>query len=150
MREELNQALKDAMRAKDSNAVATLRLILAALKDRDIAARSKGQPEGINEDEILMMLQTMVKQRRESITMYEQGGRLELAEAERGEIEVIERFLPKQLSEEEMGEAIDALVAELGASSLKEMGNVMGELRTRFAGRMDFGRASAMVKQKLS
>ncbi len=150
MREELNQALKDAMRAKDSNAVATLRLILAALKDRDIAARTKGQPDGITDDEVLMMLQTMVKQRRESITMYEQGGRLELAEQEAAEIEVIERFLPKQLSEEEMGEAIDGLVKELGASSLKEMGNVMGELRTRFAGRMDFGKASAMVKQKLA
>ncbi|WP_259783235.1 GatB/YqeY domain-containing protein [Aestuariispira ectoiniformans] len=150
VREELNQALKDAMRAKDSNAVATLRLILAALKDRDIAARTKGQPDGITDDEVLMMLQTMVKQRRESITMYEQGGRLELAEQEAAEIEVIERFLPKQLSEEEMGEAIDGLVKELGASSLKEMGNVMGELRTRFAGRMDFGKASAMVKQKLA
>lgn len=150
MREELNQALKDAMRAKDSNAVATLRLILAALKDRDIAARAKGQPEGIGDEEILMMLQTMVKQRRESITMYEQGGRLELAEAERAEIEVIERFLPKQLSEDEMGAAIDKLIEELGASSLKEMGNVMGELRTRYAGRMDFGKASGMVKQKLS
>lgn len=150
MREELNQALKDAMRAKDSNAVATLRLILAALKDRDIAARTKGQPDGITDDEVLMMLQTMVKQRRESITMYEQGGRLELAEQEAAEIEMIERFLPKQLSEEEMGEAIDGLVKELGASSLKEMGNVMGELRTRFAGRMDFGKASAMVKQKLA
>lgn len=150
MREELNQALKDAMRAKDSNAIATLRLILAALKDRDIAARAKGQPEGISEEEILVMLQTMVKQRRESITMYEQGGRLELAESERAEIEVIERFLPKQLSEQEMGEAVDALIAELGAGSLKEMGNVMGELRSRYAGRMDFGKASALVKQKLA
>lgn len=149
VREQLNQALKEAMRAKDQDAVATLRLILAALKDRDIAARGKGQGE-ISDDEILLMLQTMVKQRRESIAMYEQGGRLELAQTEQKEIDVIERFLPKQLSEAEMAAAIDDILKETGAGSLKEMGNVMRILRDRYAGQMDFGKASGMVKQKLA
>ena len=150
MREELNAALKEAMRAKETTALATLRLILAALKDRDIAARSKGQQDGIDDQEILQMLQTMVKQRRESISMYEKGGRLELAESEQAEINVIERFLPQQLSEDEITEKVQELIAELGAEGLREMGNVMGELRNRFAGQMDFGKASAIVKQQLS
>ena len=150
MRDELNAALKEAMRAKETTALATLRLILAALKDRDIAARTKGQQDGIDDQEILQMLQTMVKQRRESISMYEKGGRLELAESEQAEIDVIERFLPQQLSEEEIAEKVKELIGELGAEGLKEMGNVMGELRSRFAGQMDFGKASAIVKQQLS
>ncbi|RED46099.1 GatB/YqeY domain-containing protein [Aestuariispira insulae] len=150
MREELNKALKEAMKAKDTASLATLRLILAALKDRDIAARSKGQAEGIGEEEILMMLQTMVKQRRESINMYEQGGRLELAESEQREIDVIERFLPKQLSDDEVADKVDEMIAELGAEGLKDMGRVMSEMRTRYAGQMNFGTASGLVKQKLS
>lgn len=150
MRDRLNEALKEAMRAKDERAVSTLRLILAALKDRDISARTKGVKTGISDDDILSMLQSMVKQRRDSIAMYEKGCRLELAQQEQEEIDVIQRFLPAQLSEDEMKAQIDALIEELGASGLKEMGKVMGELRTRYAGRMDFGRASAMVKQQLS
>tara|TARA_Y100001947_G_C10281279_1_gene278638 strand:- start:390 stop:851 length:462 start_codon:yes stop_codon:yes gene_type:complete len=150
LRDSINQALKDSVRSKDTVSTRTLRLILAAIKDRDIAARGKGATEGISDDELLLMLQTMIKQRRESITMYEQGGRLELAEGERGEIGVIERFLPKQMDEAEMKAAIDGLIKELGASGLKEMGNVMAELRTRFAGQMDFGKAAGLVKASLS
>jgi len=150
LRDSINQALKDSVRSKDTVSTRTLRLILAAIKDRDIAARGKGATEGISDDELLLMLQTMIKQRRESITMYEQGGRLELAEGERGEIGVIERFLPKQMDEAEMKAAIDGLIQELGASGLKEMGNVMAELRTRFAGQMDFGKAAGLVKASLS
>jgi len=150
LRDSINQALKDSLRSKDSVGTRTLRLIIAAIKDRDIAARGKGATEGISDDELLLMLQTMIKQRRESITMYEQGGRLELAEGERGEIGVIERFLPKQMDEAEMKAAIDGLIGELGASGLKEMGNVMAELRTRFAGQMDFGKAAGIVKASLS
>ncbi|MBP5856589.1 GatB/YqeY domain-containing protein [Marivibrio halodurans] len=148
-RERLNQALKEAMRAKDQRAISTLRLILAALQDRDIAARGKSPDGRITDDEILQMLQSMVKQREESIAMYEQGGRLELAEQEQAEIDVIRQFLPKQLSESETRDAVDSTIAALDAASLKEMGKVMGELRTRYAGRMDFGKASALVKQSL-
>jgi len=150
MRDALNQALKESMRAKDERAVSTLRLILAALKDRDIAARSKGNSDGIPDDEVLQMLQSMVKQRRESISMYEQGGRLELAEREQQEIDVIQRYLPKQMSDEEIAEEVSKLIAEMEASGLKQMGAVMGELRARFAGQMDFAKASPIVKQALT
>lgn len=150
MREAITKALKEAMRGKDDRAVSTMRLILAALKDRDIAARAKGHSGGISDDEILQMLQSMVKQRRDSIEMYEKGGRLELAEGEREEIAVIERFLPKQMTDEEIDEAVRAVIAEMGADGLKQMGAVMGELRTRYAGRMDFAKASPIVKSVLS
>ncbi len=150
LRSRLNDALKDAMKSQDSLAVSTLRLILAALKDRDIAARGKGENDGIGEDEILEMLQKMVRQRRDSIEMYTKGGRDELAEREAGEIKVIEGFLPQALGEDEMRAAIDAVVAELNASSIKDMGRVMGELKQRFAGQMDFGKASAIVKEQLA
>lgn len=149
MRDKLNEALKEAMRAKDQRAISTLRLILAALKDRDIASRGKSADGRITDDEILQMLQSMVKQREDSIAMYEQGGRLELAEQEQAEIDVIRRFLPKQMGEDEVQSAVDEIIAELGAGSLKEMGKVMAELRSRYAGRMDFGKASGLVKQKL-
>ncbi|MBJ7418476.1 MAG: GatB/YqeY domain-containing protein [Niveispirillum sp.] len=150
LRQTLNEALKDAMRAKNSRGVATLRLILAALKDRDIAARTSGNQDGIDDAAILSMLQTMVKQRRESIIMYEQGGRTELAQQEREEIDVIEAFLPRQLNEDDTREAIAALIAELGATGVKDMGKVMAELRGRFAGQMDFTKASALVREKLA
>lgn len=150
LRTRLSEALKDALKSKDARSTATLRLISAALKDRDIAARSKGNYDGINEDEILQMLQSMIKQRRESITMYEQGGRLELAQQEQEEIVVIERFLPKQMDLAEMEAAIDALVTELGATGVKDMGRVMTALREKFAGQMDFAKASGMVKARLS
>lgn len=150
LRDSINQSLKESLRSKDTVGTRTLRLILAAIKDRDIAARGKGATEGISDDELLLMLQTMIKQRRESITMYEQGGRLELAEGERGEIGVIERFLPKQMDEAEMQAAIDGLIREMRVKGLKEMGNVMAELRTRFAGQMDFGKAAGLVKASLT
>ncbi len=150
LRSRLNDALKDAMKAKDSLAVSTLRLILAALKDRDIAGRSKGNSDGISEDEILEMLQKMVRQRRDSIEMYTKAGREELAEREANEIVVIERFLPQALGEDEMRAAIDTVVAELDASSIKDMGRVMAELKQRYAGQMDFGKASATVKELLA
>ncbi len=149
LRQRLNEALKQAMLAKDQRTVSTVRLILAALKDRDIAARGRGVTEGISDDEILQMLQSMVKQRRESIALYEQGGRLELAQQEAEEIAIIERFLPHQLSEAETAEAVRALVDEMGASGLKDMGKVMAGLRERHAGQMDFARASAIVKRQL-
>ncbi|MDF1748072.1 MAG: GatB/YqeY domain-containing protein [Alphaproteobacteria bacterium] len=150
MRDALTQALKESMRAKDERAVSTLRLILAALKDRDIAARSKGNSTGISDDEVLQMLQSMVKQRRESIAMYEQGGRLELAEREQQEIDVIQRYLPKQMTDEEIEEAVLSLIKEMDASGLKQMGAVMGELRDRYAGQMDFAKASPIVKSALA
>ena len=134
---------------QDQRAVSTVRLIMAALKDRDIAARGKGNTEGISDDEILETLQTMVKQRRESIEMYEQGGRLELAEGEREEITIIERFLPQQLGDAEIGAAVDQVIADIEAGSLKDVGKVMSALRDRYAGQMDFGKASSLVKAKL-
>lgn len=149
MRAELNDALKAAMKDKDTLAVATLRLIRAALKDRDIAARSKGMPDGIEDDEILSLLQSMIKQRRESIDAYKKGGRMELAEQEAGEIAVIERFLPKQMTADETAAAVDAIIGEMEATTLKDMGKVMGALKERFPGSMDFGKASGMVKAKL-
>lgn len=138
------------MVAKDAHAVSTLRLIMAALKDRDIAARTQDKPDGISDEEILSLMQSMIKQRRDSITMYENGGRLELAEQEAKEIEVIETFLPKQMSEDEIGAAVDSVIAELGATSLKDMGPTMKAIRDRFAGQMDFGKASAIIKSRLA
>ena len=138
------------MRAKDKNAVATLRLILAALKDREIAARSKSDATEIGDGEIESMLQTMVKQRRESIEMYVKGDRQELADKEAEEITVIEQFLPNQLSDGDVEKAVAAVVADLDAQSLKDMGRVMGTLRERHAGQMDFGKAGSIAKKALS
>jgi len=149
LRQNLNEALKAAMLGKDALTVSTVRLILAALKDRDIAARPKGVADGIPDEDILSMLQGMVKQRRESIALYEQGGRPELAQKEAGEIAIIERFLPERMSEAEMNKAIAATLAEVGAKGLKDMGRAMAALKERYAGRMDFTRASAIVKQQL-
>lgn len=149
LRARLNDSLKAAMLAKDARTVSTVRLILAALKDRDIAGRTKGQTDGISDDEILQMLQSMMKQRRESIALYEQGGRLELAQQEAEEIEIIERFLPKQLTDAELAQSVADTIAELGAGGLKDMGRVMATLRERFAGRMDFAKASAVAKRQL-
>jgi len=135
---------------KETHAVSTIRLIMAALKDRDIAARTQDKPNGIGDDEILSMLQSMVKQRRDSIDMYEQGGRLELAEQEKQEIAIIERFLPKQMSEDEIAATVSSLIEELGATGLKDMGPTMTALRERYAGQMDFAKASAIVKARLA
>ncbi|MBC8338037.1 MAG: GatB/YqeY domain-containing protein [Rhodospirillales bacterium] len=150
LRTRIADALKTAMKSKDAKSTATLRLIMAALKDRDIAARSKGNKDGILEDEVLGMLQSMIKQRRESISLYEKGGRMELAQQEAEEIAVIEEFLPEQMSEDDMTAAIDTVIGETEAASLKDMGRVMAALKDRHAGSMDFSKASALVKSRLS
>ncbi len=150
MRARFEENLRRAVLSKDSVTASTLRLILAALKDRDIAARGKGRPDGIDDDEILAMLQTMIKQRKESIALYLKGNRQELAEAEQAEIAVIEGFLPEPMSAAETQAAIVGAIAELEASGLKDMGRVMALLRERHAGRMDFNQASGQVKTLLS
>ena len=149
LRQQFNEALKTAMLAKDARTVSTVRLIVAALKDRDIAARSRGVTDGIPDEEALQMLSQMVKQRRESITLYEQGNRLDLAQQETEEIDIISRFLPKQMSEAEMTEAVKAVIAEIDAKTLKDMGRVMAVMKERFAGTMDFTKASLLVKGQL-
>lgn len=149
LRQDLNESLKESMKAKNGCAISTIRLILAAIKDRDIAARTQGAGEKISDEQILEVLQKMVRQRKESIEMYAKGGRQDLVDRESHEIEVVERFLPKPLSEAESQEAVAAVISELGASSIKEMGQVMGELKRRYAGRMDFSKASALVKDTL-
>ncbi len=149
LRQQLNDALKAAMLGKDARTVSTVRLILAALKDRDIAARPKGITDGIGDDEIRQMLQSMIKQRRESIALYEQGGRPELARQEAEEITIIERFLPRQLDEAEIVAVVNAAIAEAGATGLKDMGRVMALLKEGHAGQMDFTKASAAVKKAL-
>ncbi len=149
LRAQINDTLKDSMKSKDVVATSTCRLILAALKDRDIADRSKGNQEGIDDDAILRLLQSMIKQRREAIQLYKDGNRTELADKEQAEIDIIERFLPEQLSEEDVAEAVQGVIDEVGASSIKEMGRVMGALKEKYAGRMDFGKASGIVKKKL-
>ena len=149
LRKQLNDALKTAMLAKESRKVSTVRLILAALKDRDIAARPKGQADGIGEDEIRQLLQFMIKQRRESVSLYEQGNRPELAQQETDEIAIIETFLPRQMDEAEILAAVRAAIVETGAVSIKDMGRVMAILKERHVGEMDFTRASAVTKAEL-
>ncbi len=149
IRERLTDALKASMKEKNERSVSTLRLILAALKDQDIAARTKGNKEGLAEDEILGLLQSMIKQRRESIQHYEKGGRMELAQQEAEEIAVIEQFLPRQLGEDEMAEAVKMVIQEVDAKSLKDLGRTMAALKERYAGRMDFAKASVQVKEQL-
>ena len=149
MRERIAQAMKDALKSKDRAALSTIRLISAALKDRDIAARSDNNHDGISDDEILSMLQTMIKQRNESAKMYEDGGRPELAAAEQAEIELIKQFLPEQISHDDIEKAIKDAVAETGAASIKDMGKVMAHLKEHYAGQMDFSAASQMVKAAL-
>ena len=150
LRQRLNDALKVAMKARDQRSVSTLRLVLAQLKDRDIAARPAGNASGIGEGEIEEMLLKMVKQRQESIVLYKQGNRPDLVQQEEEEIAVIERFMPKQLDETEAAAAVETAIAETGAQSVKEMGKVMAKLKERFAGRMDFAKAGQLVKQRLS
>jgi uncharacterized protein YqeY len=150
LREKLTGAMKEAMKAKDARRLATVRMILAALKDRDIAARSEDSRDLVPDDDILTLLAKMVKQREESAAVYDQGGRPELAENERAEIAVIREFMPKQMDEADAKAAIAAVVAELGATSVKDMGKVMGALKERYAGQMDFGKASGQVKEALT
>jgi len=149
MRERIAEALKDAMRSKSAERLSTLRLINAALKDREIALR--GEPDGgtVGNAEILAIMGRMVKQRHESVRAYEEGGRLELAEKEAAEIKVIEEFLPRQLTADEIAAAIDEAVAATGASSIRDIGRVMAELKGRYMGQMDFGAVGPLVKARL-
>jgi uncharacterized protein YqeY len=149
LRTRVNTALKEAMKAKDAERLSTLRLINAAIKDRDIEARGTGKEEGVGDDAVLGILGKMVKQRQESAKVYEEGGRLELAEKELSEIKIIEDFLPRQLSEDETAAAIDAAIAGVGAESIRDMGKVMGVLKGKYTGQMDFGKTGPMVKDKL-
>jgi len=150
LRKKITDALKTAMLAKDERAVGTTRLIMARMKDLDIAARPKGNADGIGDEEIMSMLQGMIKQRRESIALYEKGNRADLVKQESEEIAVIEHFLPKQMDEAAIQHAINNIVAVLGVKDIKDMGKVMGELKKAFNGKMDFAQAGALVKAKLA
>jgi uncharacterized protein YqeY len=150
LRERLGEELKQALKAKDPRRVSTLRLVLAAIKDRDIAKRGEGRRDLVDEAEILAILQKMVKQRQESIQHYEAGGRLELAEQEQQEIEIIHDFLPQPMSESEIAEAASQAIAELDARGLKDMGRIMTLLKERYAGRMDLAQAGAVVRRTLT
>lgn len=150
LREKVNAAVKQAMKDKAQARLSTLRLINAAIKDRDIAARAEGNDSGVDEAEVLAILGKMVKQRRESAKSYEEGGRLDLAERELGEIEVIEEFLPRALTDKEVATAIEEAMAEVGAESIRDMGRVMGVLKARYTGQMDFGAVGPKIKERLS
>ena len=149
MRSELDENLKEAIKSQEKQRVATLRLINAAIKDRDIAVRSEENTEGVSDDEIILILSNMVKQRKQSIIQYEEGGRIELAEREREEIKIIQEFLPNQLTSEEIQAEISKIIDAEDQLSIKDMGKIMGELKNRFSGRMDFGKASEIVKALL-
>lgn len=150
MRNKFKQALVYAQKAKDTVRVGTLRLILAAIKDRDIAERTSDSPDGVSDEVILQILAKMVKQRNESATTYEEAGRLDLAERERQEIEIIEEFLPRQLGAEEIREACSEIINNVGAEGLKDMGKCMGALKSKYSGQMDFSKASTIVKELLA
>lgn len=149
LREAFADRLKTAMKARDQRTLSAVRLILAALKERDVAARGEGRPEGLDDPDIARLLQAMVKQRRESIALYEAGGRADLAERESDEIAVIKSFLPRQMSEDEIAAAAKAAIAATGAAGIRDMGRVMAALRERHAGVIDLGRAGAIVRQLL-
>ena len=149
LREQIKSKLVEAMKAKDEKTTGTLRLINAAIKDKDIEARPKGITDGIDDSAILSLLQSMIKQRRESIDMYTKGGRTDLVVGEQAEIDIIQSFLPKQMSEEEIKSVIQQIVTETGASSIKDMGKVMGILKSKYAGQLDMGKASALIKSVL-
>ncbi|MAB87703.1 MAG: glutamyl-tRNA amidotransferase [Rhodobacteraceae bacterium] len=150
LRDRLSVSLKDAMKAKDATRLMTLRLINAAIKDRDIDARSEGVDSGVSDHDLLAILSKMVKQRQESARAYEEGGRLELAEKEWAEIVIVEEFLPRQLSEREVEQAIADAIAASGANSIRDMGKVMGVLKSKYTGQLDFGKVGGMVKVQLS
>lgn len=149
-RDELNDALKQSLRDKDKVAMGTIRLILAALKDRDIDARAKGKGEMLGDSEILSLMQSMIKQRQESTKTYRDAGRDDLAEREEAEIKVIQRFMPAQMSDDEMRNKVDDLLVELKVSEIREMGKVMAELKSRYAGQLDMSRASGIIKERLA
>ena len=149
LREDLQNALKDAMKNKDMVSVSAIRMIIAGLKEKDVVARGNGK-ECATDQELLSMMQTMVKQRNESVRIYTEGGRPELAEKEQAEIAIIERFLPKQMSEDEIKMAISDVITKIGATGMKDMGKVMAELKTLYAGQIDMGKASGLIKGLLS
>jgi uncharacterized protein len=150
LREQFNEQIKEAMKAKDTKRLSTLRMVTAALKDRDIAARTETSRDLLGDDEILQLLAKMIKQREESAAAYDTGNRPELAAGEREEIAIIRSFMPKQMSAEETKAATQAIVTETGATAMKDMGKVMAAMKERYAGQMDFAKASAVVKELLS
>lgn len=150
LRDKLNEALKEAMRARDMASVGAIRLILAKLKEVDIANRTEASREGVGEDRILSMLQGMIKQRNESVALYEKGNRADLADKEKAEIAVIERFLPRQMDDAAIDTAVREAIAAASAKTVKDMGGVMAALKARYAGQMDFAKASAVVKKALA
>ena len=149
LRDQINNALKEAMKSKNERAVSTLRMVNSSLKNADIEARGVGKPP-LGDAELLPLLQKMIKQRQESVELYEKGGRADLVRQEQEEIAIISAYLPKQMSEPEMKAAIETAVKETGAAGMKDMGKVIGVLRSKYAGQMDMARASAMVKAKLA
>lgn len=149
LRDAINSAIKDAMKAKDERKLSTLRMVNSSLKNADIDARGQGKPP-LSDEDLLGLLQKMIKQRQESVALYDKGGRPELAAAEREEIAVISAYLPKQMSDDEVNAAIAAIVKETGAAGMKDMGKVIAALKAKYAGQMDFGKASGMVKAALS
>ncbi|MGN6516895.1 MAG: GatB/YqeY domain-containing protein [Rhizomicrobium sp.] len=150
LREQFNEQMKEAMKAKDQRRLSTLRMINAALKDKDIANRTETSREGISDDEILGLLGKMIKQREESAEAFDKGGRPEMAASEREEVEIIRSFMPRQMGADEQRAAIQKAIADTGATSMKDMGKIMAALKERHAGQMDFGKASGMVKELLS
>lgn len=150
LKQKLNDDLKEAMRAKDSRRVATLRLISAAIKEQEISNRGQADSQGLSDEAVIQILSKMVKQRRDSIRLYEEGGRVDLAQQEQGEIAVIEGYLPKQMSDDEIRQVCSQVRDELNASGLKDMGRCMGVIKERYAGRMDMGEASKVMKNELS
>ena len=149
LREDLQKALKESMINKDTTTVSAVRLIIAGLKEKDVDARGKGQKEA-TDAELLAMMQNMIKQRKDSIKMYVEGHRQDLADKEQSEIAVIERFLPKQMSDAEIEAAVRALISETGASSMKDMGKIMGALKSQYAGQLDMGKANGIIKSLLA
>ena len=150
LRSRINNAMKQAMKDKSAERLSTIRLINAAIKDRDIAARTEGKENGVGDDEVLAILAKMTKQRQESAKTYEEASRLDLSERELAEIKVIEEFLPRQLTDSEIQSAVSEAISEVGASSIRDMGKVMGTLKSKYAGQMDFGAVGALVKNNLS
>jgi uncharacterized protein YqeY len=149
MRDIINEAVKDAMRSKEKLRLSTLRLINAAIKDKDIALRMEDRPDGVSSSEILQILGKMVKQRQESARAYEEGGRLELAQQELSEIKIIEEFLPRQLNDEDVAKVIEEVISDIGATSIRDMGKVMASLKETYTGQMDFGQVGAKIKSLL-
>src|SRR6202022_1088586 len=149
LRDDINNAVKDAMRAKDERKLSTLRMVNSTIKNADIAARGEGKPP-LSDADLLGIFQKMIKQRQESVDLYDKGGRAELAAQEREEIAIISAYLPKQMSEDDVKAAISAIIAETGAAGIKDMGKVIGALKAKYAGQMDFGKASGLVKAALA